>query len=132
MSAALAWQYAAIAVLVAASVLFMFRKLAPKLAARGQRAALARRAPDAGHRRGRRLRRRLQHLWCLRHRRRARAVGRATAQVSFARRRLKGAARVAISRPDNGAAIACAAGFRRGRPSRQACSAPAARRPPTI
>ncbi|WP_368040792.1 DUF6587 family protein, partial [Burkholderia lata] len=39
MSAALAWQYAAIAVLVAASVLFMFRKLAPKLAARGQRAA---------------------------------------------------------------------------------------------
>ncbi|HDR9483924.1 TPA: hypothetical protein QDC29_003169 [Burkholderia aenigmatica] len=39
MSAALAWQYAAIAVLVAASALFMFRKLAPKLAARGQRAA---------------------------------------------------------------------------------------------
>ncbi|CAB3764662.1 hypothetical protein GQ57_17800 [Burkholderia sp. MSh2] len=39
MSAALVWQYAAIALLVAASVLFMFRKLAPALAARGQLAA---------------------------------------------------------------------------------------------
>jgi len=39
MSAAFAWQYAAIALLVAASALFMFRKLTPQLAARCQRAA---------------------------------------------------------------------------------------------
>jgi hypothetical protein len=39
MSASLGWQYAVIVALVAASALFMFRKLAPRLAARGQSAA---------------------------------------------------------------------------------------------
>ncbi len=39
MSAALGWQYAVIATLVAVSVAFMFRKLAPRLTARCQSAA---------------------------------------------------------------------------------------------